>query len=199
MKSILMTRQLVAAKLGLCFALVFASHSLFASPDKQSPDSVAQAIVVSNKNVITVHLEQSTEQFYAGAKPKEQLVLAQKSRGEDEESPNSGKVAPGSPDEAVLNFCTAVADDNTATASDYISSTARGLAEQMREGTMTEERISDFVKFLNPFSELKPVPEPPSGSKRTLRNAKGQTMTFTVRKEKEVYKITEVTLTKAKK
>ena len=198
MKSTVFFRQLTAIALGLGLSFVVSSQSLLASPAKQTPASAAQSIAVTNETETAVCLDElPTFRFHDGPKSDEQLALAPRIRSEDDETPNAAntaKVAPGTPDEAVLNFCKAVADDNTATASDYVSSTARGMAEQLREGTLPEERIADFVKFLNPFGELKPVPEPPNGNRRTLRNGKGQTMTFTLRKEKEVYKITEVIL-----
>jgi hypothetical protein len=121
---------------------------------------------------------------------------------DDDDSPTQSptpNLKPGSPDEAVYNFCMAIVDDNTATASDFISSTAKGIAGQIRDGEYAEEKIDDLISFMTPFNELRPTPDQGSSTKRGLRNARSWTMSFGLKKEKDVYKITELSITKSKR
>lgn len=108
---------------------------------------------------------------------------------------------PGSPDAAIYNFCQALADDNTATASDYVNPGAKGLLGQMRDGELGEDKIEELVNFMTPFSELEPVKRGQTMTKRILENKKGQVMTFLLKKDKEqeIYRITEISITKSKR
>lgn len=111
------------------------------------------------------------------------------------QSPN---YPPGSPDETLFYFCTALIDGDTATASDYISSTATGIAAKMRDGELSEEKILEFSTLLNPTTDLGPQGTQ-RNTKRTLRSRRSQSIvSFVLKNEKETYKITEVTYSKPK-
>ena len=105
---------------------------------------------------------------------------------------------PGSAGDAVYNFCVPISHDDTATASDYVSKSAKGVAERLREGELSEERIEELRSFMNPMTELLPVASKDT-SKRSLRNKKNQSLSFTLRRENEVFRITDFTLVKPKK
>ncbi len=112
---------------------------------------------------------------------------------------NQPKFAPGSAEEVLFNFCIAVADNDTATASDYVSLKAGGILAKLRDGDLAEEKIEEIVDAIAPVNELTPNADQPGGGKRTLRNGKNQTISFTVKKEKETYKITELSVSKLKR
>ena len=106
---------------------------------------------------------------------------------------------PGSADEAIYNFCVAMADDDTACADEYVSSKAKGLLAELHEGSLSEEKIEEIMNVLTPLTELTPNAEQTSSTKRSLRNGKGQSISFTLKKEKEAYHITEFSYSKPKK
>jgi hypothetical protein len=112
---------------------------------------------------------------------------------------NAREAKTGTIEEVLLSFCTAIADDDTATASDFVSAKATGILAKLRDGDMTDEKIEELVELFTPFNELKPTQEQPGGTKRTLRNGNNQVITFTLKKEKDIYKITELALPKGKK
>lgn len=106
----------------------------------------------------------------------------------------------GSADDALYRFCIAVADSDTATASDYVSHSAVGIAAKLREGELPESRIEEISESLKPFEQLQNVPSRrPTNTKRSIRNQRsGQVISFVLKKEKEIYKIVEVSVSKAK-
>ena len=105
----------------------------------------------------------------------------------------------GTTEDAIYRFCIAAADGDTATASDYIGHSAIGMAAKLREGELSEERIEEMIELLNPTADLSPSQTArPSNTKRTIHNKRGQTISFVLKKEKEVYKIVELSFTKPK-
>lgn len=172
--------------------------------------TAAIPVVASQKAVPAIELppasrEPLTRTENLRSRP-EQIQLAQREKNDDDnngntpspQSPNFSLI-PGSPDEVVYNFCLAMADDDTATAGDYVSPNAKGLLGQLRDGDLPEEKIEELVSFLKqPGNE--PVREPPNSTKRTLRNRRNQSsMSFVLKKEKDLFRITDLAFTKPKR
>ncbi|WP_010588506.1 hypothetical protein [Schlesneria paludicola] len=114
--------------------------------------------------------------------------------------PAPSTFAAGSADDALYRFCIALADGDTATASDYVSHSAVGIAAKLREGELPEAKIEEISESLKPFDQLQNVQaRRPSNIKRSVRNQRsGQVISFVLKKEKEIYKIVEVSVSKAK-
>lgn len=183
---------------------------LLASPGQPQ---VAQPTLVANSIDLPSPIERTREVAAdEGSQHVKELLVAQRKglRGNDDDEGGGGatadptKIPPGTPDEAVYYFCKAISDDNTATASDWISESARGPADQLRDGTLSEEKIADIVKFMTPFNvggDLKPVAtrgDNKANSRQLKRSSTGQVMEFTLKKEKDVYRITEFKVSKPK-
>lgn len=134
---------------------------------------------------------------------RQPVQLAQDSKDDDGNGgtpPKQPNVAliPGGPDEVVYNFCTAMQDDDTATASDYVSPNARGLLGQLRDGDLPEEKIEELVSFMKQPGNWQ-VREKANSTKRTWRNRNQSSMTFTLKKEKDVIRIIDLAFTKPKR
>lgn len=110
-----------------------------------------------------------------------------------------GSFPPGSVDDTLFQFCSAMAEGDTAKASEYISSKAKGLLAELRDGKMSEEKIDEITNIVSPVSELQAGSEVVSNTRRSLVNGKDQQITFVLKKEKDVHKITEMSLPKQKK
>lgn len=198
-----------------CLISAMTQAGLLASPSQLQagqPTSVAPA----NSIDLPLPVERTREVVAdEGRQRVKELLVAQRKgmRGnrDDDDEPGGGgaaadptKIPPGSPDEAVYHFCKAISDDNTATASDWISDSARGPADQLRDGTLPEEKIADIVKFMTPFNvggDLKPVAtrgDNKANSRQLKRISTGQVMDFTLKKEKDAYRITDFKISKAK-
>lgn len=113
--------------------------------------------------------------------------------------PYVSKFPAGSIDATLSNFCTAIEDDDFATASDYIAQNVKGTAGMIRDGEMSEEKMASFKDAISPISELEHIQSRGDSSKRSLRNGKNQTITFGLKKEKDVYRITDVSVSAPKK
>lgn len=105
----------------------------------------------------------------------------------------------GSADEAVYKFCVAMAEGDTAAANEFVSAKSKGILAELHEGTLSEEKIEEVTNLLTPLTELSRNPEQTGSTKRALRNGKGQSISFTLKKEKDAYKITEFSYSKPKK
>lgn len=102
------------------------------------------------------------------------------------------KFEQGSAEDALLKFCTAMADSNLTEAGQYVSPKAKGVLAQIRDGSITDEKL-DTLK--NSFSlqslTLKPS-RPVSGTGKTIVLAnKSETLSFTLMKEDSVYLLRE--------
>jgi hypothetical protein len=106
---------------------------------------------------------------------------------------------PGSADEALFMFCTAMEEGDTAKASEYVSPKAKGILGDLRDGKLSDEKIEEITNLVSPVSELAPNGDQNSSTKRSLRNGKEQVMSFTLKKEKDVYRITDLTFKQKKK
>jgi hypothetical protein len=102
----------------------------------------------------------------------------------------------GSIDDTLSKFCHAMVDGDTNTAAEYISPKAKGVLASLRDGSLSEEKIEEITQILTPLNDLKPGPNQITDTRRNLINAKDQSITFVLKKEKDVYKITELTLPK---
>lgn len=184
----------------LVIAVVIGAMPITLSAGQNRSNSIP-AIEQSNLKTVGIVLPNAVSGPFAAAGERTKrfepaLVLALQDKEKEEDAVQPPVFKPGSADEVVYNFCMAIADDNTATASDYVSSNAKGIAAQLRDGELAESKIEDLVSFFK--HEIKPTSER-GDAKRGLRNARNQTMTFSLKKEKDVYKITDLALTKPKK
>ena len=113
----------------------------------------------------------------------------------------SGSTFPeGSIDDTLQRFCMALADGDTAAASEFVSPKATGMVGQIREGSLSEEKVEEISDAINPISDLQPNSKQ-KNNKRVLRNKKNQVLSFTLKKDKDddTYKITEFSVSKPKK
>jgi hypothetical protein len=111
-----------------------------------------------------------------------------------------GNLSPGSVEDTILKFCTAMEDGDTAAAAEFLSPKAKGLVGQLREGELSDEKVEEIKEAISPVAELKPNPSQTS-TKRSLRNRKNQVISFTLKKDKDddSFKITEFAISKPKK
>ena len=112
----------------------------------------------------------------------------------------AGNFSPGSVDDTLQKFCTAMADGDTAAAAEYIFPKVKGLAGQIREGELSDDKIEEITNALSPLTELQPSGNP-TNTKRMLRNKKNQVLSFVLKKDKEddTFKITEFSISKPKR
>jgi len=106
----------------------------------------------------------------------------------------------GSIDDTLQRFCTALADGDTAAAGECVSSKASGLVGQIRDGSLSEEKVEEITNAITPINELQPNATQ-KNTKRVLRNKKNQVLSFTLKKDKDddTYKIVEFSVSKPKK
>ena len=94
-----------------------------------------------------------------------------------------------------------MSEGNLTAAAEFVSSKAKSLLAQIRDGELPDDRIDEFKEAFKPAGlKLKPSRNN-SGSGKTINlgNEKGQTLSFTLSKEDDVYKIKEFTISKPKK
>ena len=102
----------------------------------------------------------------------------------------------GSAEAALAKFCAAVSDSNLTEAAQYISPKAKGLLVQIRDGSMTDEKLESLKAS---FQSLTAKPSRPvSGVGRTisLTNPKWESLTFTLVKEDDTYLLREFKVAK---
>lgn len=106
----------------------------------------------------------------------------------------------GSIDDTLQRFCMALADGDTAAASEFVSSKATGLVGQIRDGNLSEEKVEELSDAITPISDLQPNAKQ-KNNKRILRNKKNQVLSFTLKKDKDddTYRIVEFSVSKPKK
>ena len=106
--------------------------------------------------------------------------------------------AAGSAEEVLLKFCTAMADSNLTDAGQYISPRAKGMLTQIRDGSMTDEKLDDLkASFSLQGLQLKPNRSTGVGRTITLGNSKSETLSFTLVKEDDAYKLREFKVSKS--
>jgi hypothetical protein len=108
-------------------------------------------------------------------------------------------LTPGSPEEVLFKFCAAMADSNLTDAGQYVSPKAKGLLLQIREGTMTDEKI-DSLKASFSLQGLTIKPSRPvsgSGKQITLSNKQSENLSFTLMKEDDAYLLREFKVSKS--
>jgi hypothetical protein len=112
----------------------------------------------------------------------------------------SGSYSPGSVDDTLFKFCTAMAEGDTAAAAEYIFPKVKGMAGQIREGELSDDKLEEITNALSPITELQPSGNP-TNTKRMLRNKKNQVLSFVLKKDKEddTFKITEFSISKPKR
>lgn len=104
----------------------------------------------------------------------------------------------GSADDTLFKFCTAMADGDTAAASEFVSPKAKGTLSKLRDGELSDEKIEEITNAIAPVNELQPNPNS-NNTKRSLRNGKNQVLSFTLKKDEDTYKIVEFSVSKPKK
>lgn len=108
------------------------------------------------------------------------------------------QVTPGSAEEALLKFCMAMADSNLTEAGRYISPKAKGLLSQIRDGSLSDEKIDSLKNSFSLQGLTKRDGRPPGGTGKTitLANNINETLTFTLMKEDDVYLLRDFKITK---
>lgn len=107
----------------------------------------------------------------------------------------NGQFPEGSAEAALAKFCAAMADSNLADAAQYISPKAKGMLAQIREGTLTDEKIETLK---GSFQSLTPKPSRSMnavGRSMSLTNGK-EALNFTLMKEDDVYLLREFKISK---
>ena len=92
-------------------------------------------------------------------------------------------------------------EGNLTAAAEFISPKAKSTLAQIRDGQLPDDKL-DELKGSFAVSGLKMKPSRNtggSGKTINLGNEKGQTLSFTLSKEDDVYKIKEFTISKPKK
>ena len=109
--------------------------------------------------------------------------------------------AAGSAEDALLKFCTALAAGNLTGAADYISPKAKGMLAQIRDGSLPDDKLDNLKdSFSLQGLQMKPSRNV-GGVGRTINlgNAKTETLSFTLVKEDDSYKLKEFKITTSKK
>lgn len=92
-----------------------------------------------------------------------------------------------------------MAEGNLTAAAEFVSPKAKSTLSQIREGQLPDDKSDEFK---GSFTGLKLKPSRNtggSGKTINLSNEKGQTLSFTLSKEDDVYKLKEFTISKPKK
>ena len=100
-----------------------------------------------------------------------------------------------------MKFCTAMAEGNLTAAAEFVSPKAKSTLAQIRDGQLPDDKL-DELKESFAVSGLKTKPSRNtggSGKTINLGNEKGQTLSFVLSKEDDVFKLKEFTITKLKK
>jgi hypothetical protein len=91
-----------------------------------------------------------------------------------------------------------MADSNLTEAAQYISPKAKGMLTQIRDGSLTDEKIESLkASFSLQGLQLKPTRSTGVGRTITLGNSKSETLTFTLVKEEDNYLLREFKVSKA--
>lgn len=109
--------------------------------------------------------------------------------------------APGTAESALLKFCTAMAESNLTEAGQYVSPKAKGVLAQIRDGSITDEKIESLKEsFSLQGLTLKPTrPIAGVGKNISLGNAKQETLSFTLMKEDDGYLLRDFKVSKSAK
>lgn len=109
--------------------------------------------------------------------------------------------AAGSAEDTLQKFCIAMSEGNLTSAAEYVSPRAKGTLLQIRDGQLSDDKVNEFKEAFVPSGlTLKPSRNAGGvGKTINLGNAKGQTLSFTLSKEEDVYKLREFTISKPKK
>jgi len=103
----------------------------------------------------------------------------------------------GSAEAALLKFCAAMADSNLTEAGEYISPKAKGMLAQIRDGSITDEKIDTLKEsFELTGLTLKPSRQTGAGKSITLGNGKSELLSFTLMKEDDAYLLREFKISK---
>lgn len=94
-----------------------------------------------------------------------------------------------------------MSEGNLAAAAEFISTRAKSTLGQIREGQLPDDKIDEFKEAFKPSGlKLKPSRNNSgSGKMITLGNEQGQTLSFTLSKEDDIFKLKEFTISKPKK
>lgn len=91
----------------------------------------------------------------------------------------------------------AMADSNLTEAGEYISPKAKGILAQIKDGSITDEKVESLKDSFEPTGlTLKPSRQTGSGKSITLGNAKSELLSFTLMKEEDVYLLREFKVSK---
>ncbi len=106
--------------------------------------------------------------------------------------------AVGSAEDSLSKFCLAMADSNLTDAAQYISPKAKGMLQQIREGTIPDDKLEGLKASFAPQG-LSLRPTRPVGGGRTinLANSKNELLSFTLFKEDDSYRIRDFSIKKA--
>ena len=110
------------------------------------------------------------------------------------------KFADGSAEDVLLKFCTAMADNNLTAAAEYISAKSKGILVQIRDGSITDEKL-DSMKASFSLTGLQihsPLHDGGGGKMMSLANSKNEILSFTLAKESGAYKLREFKITEKK-
>ena len=94
-----------------------------------------------------------------------------------------------------------MSEGNLSAAAEFVSGKAKAILAQIREGDLPDDKIEEFKEAFKPSGlKLKPSRNA-SGSGKTINlgNEKGQTLSFTLSKEDDIFKLKEFTISKSKK
>lgn len=199
-QSKLVLSALVPATIAMPLSLVAAFDNSISTVERE----------IAAPSVVSIELPRIERRaLTASSQTRDITIVAQLKSDRDKDDDQTGRTPaaatpggfkPGTAEHAIYNFCVALSEDNTATASDYVSPGAKGLLGQMRDGELGEDKIEELVNFMTPVTDLEPAKRGQTMTKRILDNKKGQVMTFLLKKDKdqEVYRITEISITKSK-
>ncbi|MEI8379109.1 MAG: hypothetical protein WCJ09_03205 [Planctomycetota bacterium] len=106
--------------------------------------------------------------------------------------------AAGSAEDSLSKFCLAMADSNLTEAAQYISPKAKGMLQQIREGTIPDDKLEGLKASFAPQG-LSLRPTRPVGGGRTinLSNSKNELLSFTLFKEDDSYRVRDFSIKKA--
>jgi hypothetical protein len=110
------------------------------------------------------------------------------------------KLTPGSAEDSLFKFCTAMSEGNLTEAAEYISPKAKGTLAQIRDGSLSDDKTEKLKESFG-LQGLKNKPSRNVGIGRTivLGNANNENLTFTLVKEDDIYKLREFKITASKK
>ncbi len=94
-----------------------------------------------------------------------------------------------------------MSEGNLAAAAEFVSGKSKAILAQIREGNLPDDKIEEFKEAFKPSGlKLKPSRNNSgSGKVINLGNEKGQTLSFTLSKEDDIFKLKEFTISKPSK